>query len=157
MDKYYTPDITEFHVGFEFESNYVLFQSNHKGLEWNKCKMTGDEFAWFHETYINDAYKTEFRVKYLDKEDIESLGWKYVVDNSQGDGNTRWFDVFEMKGRYYTFGFHGHVEELGDNLCDKAIIYARNQSEILFSGKIKNKSELRKIMQMIGISENPKE
>jgi hypothetical protein len=36
--KYYTPTIEEFHVGFEFESNHVIFKKGNKGDEWHNLQ-----------------------------------------------------------------------------------------------------------------------
>ena len=76
-NKYYTPTIEEFHVGFEFESNYVGFSSD---LKWRKI-LLNDSHDWFWTTYKQDAVETEFRVKHLDKEDIESLGFINNCEN----------------------------------------------------------------------------
>tara|TARA_R100000544_G_C2213483_1_gene53227 strand:- start:114 stop:527 length:414 start_codon:yes stop_codon:yes gene_type:complete len=85
-DKYYTPEIEEFHVGFEFESNYTLFS---RDREWVKCKLDENN-TWFTEEWYVDAVPTEFRVKYLDKEDIESLGWEFHQQNHSGCLSSFW-------------------------------------------------------------------
>ena len=57
---YYTPEISEFHVGFEYE----VFDKLHN--IWNK------ENNFFLQ---QGDFKDEIRVKYLDQFDIESLGF----------------------------------------------------------------------------------
>lgn len=76
--KYYTPEIEEFHVEFEFEQNYDLVLTIEERVQ--------QESTWYPKIFevkdfefIEHLIKTEFvRVKHLDKEDIESLGWKLI-------------------------------------------------------------------------------
>ena len=68
MDKYYTPSLNEFHVGFEYET----YNSYRK--EWYKTILTEDNLEALGSFWYN-FLEAEHRVKYLDKEDIESLGW----------------------------------------------------------------------------------
>ena len=75
MDKYYTPEISEFFVGFEYETSYLQDYDT-----WKKEILEEDDAGYFQSIYSGDAIPTEFRVKYLDKEDIESLGWKFNTD-----------------------------------------------------------------------------
>ena len=65
MNKYYTPSIEEFHVGFECEIKI--------GDHWKNIKAIED----IEEMLIYGIPKpNNSRVKYLDKDDIESLGWE---------------------------------------------------------------------------------
>lgn len=129
MKKYYTPEIEEFYVGFEFESNYVLFNKTEKGSEWEKIILDDSQFGWFYSAYTNDAVKSEFRVKYLDKEDIESLGFKLIEEN------------FYYK-RYckdkYILRHYGLTS-----------IIIQDEHGELFDGDIKNKSELKKLFKQL--------
>ena len=75
MDKYYTPEISEFFVGFEYETSYLQDYDT-----WKKEILEEDDAGYFHSIYFGDAVPTEFRVKYLSKEDIESLGFKFKTD-----------------------------------------------------------------------------
>ena len=94
-------------------------------------------------SYIN------YRVKYLDKSDIEELGW--FLDTNIG------------KSWYYS-----HVNNIGDkslfaktkdyylDTTDFKEIVIHNDGDYddrtnYFQGTIKNKSELKKLMQQIGI------
>ena len=63
--KYYTPSIEEFYVGFEYEVNYGE-------NDWQK------ECLWAKPEVVTLPYMNleNIRVKYLDKEDIESLGFE---------------------------------------------------------------------------------
>lgn len=70
-NKYYTPSLEEFHVGFEYEfkhsdypeSNWVKYSTPVTNSDLENCPFNNVEFS-------------EYRVKYLDKEDIENLGFK---------------------------------------------------------------------------------
>lgn len=141
--KYYTPTIEEFHVGFEFESNYVLFAKNKKGDEWSRCVMTGDEFSWFHEAYTNDAVESEFRVKYLDELDIWHCGFNIDIarDYQKNELILCETDGSIIKDYYQiVYKISNHQTQIfgvGD--------------ELLFNGKIKNKSELRALMKQLEI------
>lgn len=123
--KYYTPTIEEFHVGFEYETNYL-------SKDWEKRTVKIDDAAWFFDTYYKDATSLEFRVKLLDREDIESLGW-----------NPDKISEF-IKGKHSL------------NICLNTIhIYVPGDydgEEPHFNGKIKNKSELKKLMVQLGIA-----
>lgn len=120
-NKYYTPIIEEFHVGFEY---------THKDLN---CKL------FINEDLIKSNFTVaDLRVKYLDREDIESLGFKH-------DGSL-WFSKDNWKLRkwkaseidlYYCFGT---INMMGEE--DK---------ELRFRGTIKNKSELKKLMKQLNI------
>lgn len=132
--KYYEPTVEEFHVGFEFESHIdnglIPKQLYEEGQEW---KAT----AW----QVGDFFKTDkpkgLRVKHLDREDIESLGWEFQGKNSYMFDKKYWL-IFEPN--------NGHISiEEGDVIGDF------QDSEFLFQGKLKNKSELKRLMAQLGI------
>ena len=96
-DKYYTPDISEFFAGFEFE--------------------------WFDKD-VN---------KYHQQEDIESLGFVRKGINN----NLHWFYT---NGKYYI-----------SYLLDLERFEIFTNDVVLFNGKIKNLSELKRILTMVGV------
>ena len=115
-DKYYTPTIEEFHVGFEYE-----FKTNGLGFVKTEVSETGGFF------------QGEKRVKYLDREDIESLGFKCMGGNWYHDNK-----AYQIIGTW------------------ESIEISRGQHEyrdVLFKGTIKNKSELKRLLKMLGIYE----
>lgn len=128
---YYTPKIEEFYVGFEYESM-------HKG-EWIKDKIT--QVCDIPEDDLEHNNGSETRVKYLDKEDIESLGFTYSKDMMYA------LSKFSNKKIHILF-----------NNYDNKIVIMRNddhmfteQDTIYFSGKIRNKSELKQILKIISV------
>ncbi|MDD1438175.1 hypothetical protein MEN24_17850 [Dolichospermum sp. ST_sed10] len=150
--QYYIPTIEEFYVGFEYEVNgkeinLLLTDSlNPYKIEedcWVKRKL-----EFIHEyssdnivaTLLdrNDIVKL-IRVKVLDREDIESLGGEYI----NTIGSTVNYCIKKSTGvplRITTIG-------------DRLIIYNHLADDHrLFDGKVKNKSELKKLLQMLGIN-----
>ena len=144
VEKYYTPEIEEFHVGFEYEFKHPDYEI------WNK--YTTPEFNFEREDCIPfNGNLDNFRVKYLDREDIESFG--YILDSlSTKHGNKhryemkgkrpeeKWIDV--QKDNYKVLSIYttdGGFNLDGPNYSCK------------FKGIIKNKSELKKLFQQIGI------
>lgn len=127
-EKYYTPEINEFCIGFEFESKNSSVSTNG---EWVKDEISDMEsMRRFADCF--DGVE-EYRVKYLDRGDIESLGFE--MDKSSDYYWLRYFN-----GEYLlSVESEGHrviIEKDGDNY---------------FVGTIKNKSELKKILKMLGV------
>lgn len=122
-NKYYVPDITEFREGFEYE-----------------LKMDGNWYPMSSPFYplVNNS-GLEYRVKYLDKEDIESFGFEFnktfqnfiiVTDSNDTIFLNMYSDYNVLIGKDYGMG------------CKESI---------LFKGVIKNKSELQQVLKMIGV------
>ena len=127
-DKYYTPTIEEFHVGFEYESSYLEDYDT-----WKKEIIDTADVGYFYSTYTGDAVPTEFRVKYLDREDIESLGFKQITD-----------DCYNLPIRNEELRLLFENDILKIYLADK-------YSNMLFQGTIKNKSELKRLLKQLNI------
>lgn len=142
--KYYVPEIEELRVGFECEiqSSYG-FQ---KGIFPEVLYL--DTLSGFRADEIGaiEAVKSSnIRVKYLDSEDIEELGGIKISD--------------------YKYNINGAILEI--NYSDSTqitISEIRQEWEMtavpsktaeyyfpLFMGKIKNKSELKQVLKMIGV------
>ena len=134
-NKYYTPEIEEFHVGFEYEIfedfDYLPEKSWHPQV-YGKNGCSIEEMD-----YVGGLDMGKFRVKHLDREDIESLGFELTDDKDnifegkyglriafQEDG---WVNVLVNKGQYYT-GLGSH--------------------EIVFHGIVKNKSVLKQVLKL---------
>jgi hypothetical protein len=86
------------------------------------------------------------RVKYLDREDIESLGFKF-----SGKSIDIWF---VKEGSFEIGGWTSYQINLQYGLDDKRLcIYAVDSDETypLFKGTVKNKSELKRILKMLNI------
>lgn len=166
-NKYYTPELSEFFIGFEYERRDTDI--------WHKCKFNGYDFSDVH-TLMNKAqigvlalecktaeeferrkfelpfaeklnkqlilnnpniYKNRIRVPFLDKEDIIDLGW----NNLSRDG----FYGFLLNEHHLCFN-----EETNNYMITKHNSKTVKNHNV-FNGKIKNKSELKKLMKQIGI------
>lgn len=130
MNKYYTPEIEEFHEGFDFE------------VDWSKDEGWDDQTYSLHDIHLIDIENAldldKIRVKYLDREDIESFGFKQVH-----------YDQFE-KNYYEKDGLVFGLEfgEEGEIHIHHTV---RERVYVLFNGKIKNKSEFKRILKQIGV------
>ena len=125
MSKYYTPSIEEFHVGFECETEHT----NNNGVKfgWEKTTLQRP-FASFN--------TMEIRVKYLDLEDIESFGfhkkagWEFVMPGPVQNYTLHYFEDYRHNHPIHVF--------IGESM--------------VFNGKIKNKSELKVLLNQLNIS-----
>lgn len=142
-EKYYTPEIEEFHVGFEYESLQDPRIPN-KDSSWDKLSIDSDfdlkEFAYYY--YHNNTI--ELRVKYIDKEDIESLGWKFEGGKLRAD----FLDSFslDLHTLDYKYDSQNLTIEYHPPIFYECAIYK-------FQGTIKNKSELKRLMKQLNIVE----
>jgi len=175
MEKYYTPELEEFHVDFEYEVFETKLKESYKDKNNNfvipNFKLYSKEY--FNELHLNDKYweyrkwkekicdkntvfnfsstifiekytplniENVIRIKYLNQEDIESLGFK------------KGLKVTEKTQSYYLDEYKlFHNEE--NNRVRIGII---DMNQILghkeyFDGFIKNKSELKKLLKQLNI------
>jgi len=150
-EKHYVPKVEEFYPGFEYESSWGLKNINE---EWHQETFESGDDPYdspfnFVEYLLQEK---KLRVKHLDQEDIESLGFEHH-NYPLPDNNTMWYkkpidDTFS-----YWIG-HGAYNGKKETIIVKAqnpktIFKDKNPSR--FSGYIKNKSELKKILKQVGI------
>lgn len=131
-NKYYTPTIEEFHVGFEFEQKIGTSVSTKEEV-WVKSIF---EFIPNADKILSILSDDLIRVKLLDREDIESLG----------------FELYVIKEYTISFlkkctGFSVFIIYQETNTVISVYINA----EKIFLGNIKNKSELQKLMTQLNI------
>lgn len=144
-NKYYTPKIEEFHVGFDYETLFKLVDGDY----WKQ-----DRFNYHSPSILQlkDSIKEGLvRVKYLDKEDIESLEFEFKETNKMRN----WYikeQIYERLpgGSSYTF-WSMTVEHDPDMKIVKITANIDGTTEVFFEGLIKNKSELVRILKMIGV------
>ena len=140
--KYYTPEIEEFYTGFEFEYYYKS--------DWHKHDLDGSPIV-HHELdeFKDDLMKLAHaicRVKFLDREDIESCKWEFT-----GKGVVNWYKI---KGDFKIGTWTAYEAiMIHDPSCNwvKIHVIDRGDEVDVFQGTIKNKSELKKILKMLGI------
>lgn len=125
--EYYTPELNEFYVGFEYESEEMSKCGSSTEMVKSIIKNPQDIINAFD---FND-WHSSVRVKKLSKECVESLGWTYYKHDYYTLLNyTMWIEQEYIK-----------IQVLGDY----------DFEETGFNGVIKNKSELSKLMTMLNI------
>lgn len=145
-DKYYTPEIQEFHIGFMFE--YKTFQGEKEEI-WESMSVGEDTFSL--NSYTN-PFKIKTRVKYLDGDDIMSLGFEVAND----EGNT-YKSLNKLRGlsagddRTLFVQHECFRTPAGQMRINTWVWWQENRgTEItVFEGSIKNKSEFRKLLKQI--------
>lgn len=164
-NKYYTPTIEEFHIGFECEKTGL------DGLElppqWHEYVVN---FNTFNEPLFKgkDKIGPAFRVKYLDKEDIESFGFKCIEENEDGSfykyskdsyNNSKiildhfiWTtgidDVFTEHRKIKIYRTGGEPITFRYNSTEEKLPIDR---DMLSLSIVKNKSELKILLKQLGI------
>ena len=140
-DKHYTPEISEFHFGFEYEI-YEDFDHLPK-KSWHKQIYGTDGHNPEQIGFVSLNHLDKFRVKYLDRKDIEECGFEFIPDQplprykiqigSTKDGH---FELIQS--------FHNIVKIM------------QGYEWVRFYGTIKNKSEFKKILKQVGITKEDK-
>jgi len=123
-NKYYVPNITEFHVEFEWKD---------ENEQWHRSVPTEITIEGFNEQTYG------LRVKYLDREDIESFDFN-TEDNGECYNKIKAFDIY---------GLYSWEWDKGVKNQYKIIL----NGDTLFLGSIKNKSELKVLLKQLKISE----
>lgn len=89
---YYTPEFSDFHVGFEYEiKEYCPFDKKDIPEVWTKQAWGALSDLMNVANFVSDSNGTRMtgvsdsiRVKYLDRSDFESIDFKFVSRNSMG-------------------------------------------------------------------------
>lgn len=143
MEKYYTPDITDFHIGMTIEINEQCTNKMIRKVEWHPVVITLNENETGEKIAFNRLQRlinsNKIRVKYLDKQDIDSL-INYDIN------------IIEfIEDNVYEFNFNkAGIEYKGFYTYSDRMISFYEESNYIFWGIIKNKSELNKLMIQLG-------
>lgn len=145
LDKRYKPEIEEFHIGFE----YVLIE---EFLDEEECAyyeevpktfLPGDKITFEECVRVNGYALYHTLVKYLDEEDIKSLGFKLYA--TELTDPMRYYFQHEDKNLYLDFSYGSY-----DNDTVTIYYFTKINSRVdIFKGTVKNKSELKQILKMI--------
>lgn len=152
---YYTPTLDEFHVGFEYEVQDV--PDGGEFVTKSFTRWSDSEYhAWVKSCIENVSFNALapifYRVKFLTKIDIENLGWVFT-----------WNELSELhyamkctvRGMPDSTIYLRHIP-MTKHVLIRFDIEQRNKeflrSPILFSGMIKNKSELINVMNQLQIN-----
>lgn len=141
-NKYYTPELEEFHIGFEYE---IIYDDEIKPAIFNAFDMMGILRPDTKNTLGGIMWKIRdrrVRVKFLDSEDIESLGFKYLINMSL-------FCTYKKDNYYiYEHPSKNHYFIITDGVWRGDIPQPDNA---IFEGTVKNKSELVKLFKQLNI------
>ncbi len=173
MEKqYYTPKIEEFREGFEFETTTMSsggltimdLSQPEKPLEiikdpqsiWDKRIFAlNPDILWEDSvSHILALLRNgQVRVKWLDREDIETFGWAFsgrTIDN--------WYDLVESRtmglSNYSNRSFKiQHDFRTNQGIVIRGYEYDNfsGDSETLYRGICRNKSELEETLKKVGI------
>ena len=126
-EKYYTPKIEEFYIGFKYE---IMSMEN---AQWGSYTLKdGNDLITL---IMRD--QDERRVKYLDREDIESFGF-HTEDNGECyNKSIGWMII----GIYPWSDINGKDHEYKISI----------DMNTIFHGIIKNKSELQRLLSQLNI------
>lgn len=159
-NKYYTPSIEEFHVGFECE-----WQSKIRNESWSKqiCDVDLVNIAYdsIEHSDEEEPFNEQFRVKVLDQEDIESLGWENDKE-VYGFKRLMFHKEITFRGEQKRVSIlyveqNNHLLVYINSKDMAAYMFENPEQKIttyggtLFAGTIKNKSELKVLMKQLGI------
>ena len=141
-NKYYTPEIEEFHVGFNYENKNFgkWINTIYDGMPTLMSKSYYDDCGCEYIAVEDDIKDSLVRVKYLDKEDIESLGFVLQIVELGQDTNINELGIFK-KGDDSCYGTY-----FSDNVHGEKNIELFNTYFY-----IKNKSELKILLKQLGI------
>lgn len=149
--KYYSPTINEFYVGFEYET-----WTDADG--WNKKVYELEDFVnWSN--CGNDIEEPPYgRVKILDKEDIESLGFTLTEEVSPFYGKNKFTsktipqpkEMMDGHDTTYFIEDEQHQTIRITKLCEGGFTGLQKTITQLYFGTIKNKSELKRLLNNFG-------
>lgn len=145
--KYYTPKITEFHVCFECE--FKSYDNDGKGNfieRWDKRIIGLHTFQ--ESSYEQITYNSNWRVKYLDKQDIEEVLKVKQKGKSQKELK---FILNKDKILQYEFNYYPESNKLEILLCSIIKKPYDDSDDTIFCGKIKNKNEFKKLLTHLEI------
>jgi hypothetical protein len=134
-NKYYSPGKEEFYVGFEYEREDI--NEGGSTLSWFKQTVPANDLESIDDIFSWDDLGV--RVKYLDREDIESLGYNYSFRFNEGYLQ----DNYKHKSNYSLLTYSPNSNFLSITNCESGE----------FLGVVKNKSELKKLLQQLNIKQ----
>lgn len=133
-NKYYTPEIKEFYEGFEHQIK------NEENGQW----YDGIHLNEYCNTISDDLRHKRIRVKYLDEQDILYSGFRYTNNDLDLIKITN-EKVIRIRLRIINDIPHLKIYQTDE-------IFNKEQSFPIFVGKIKNKSEFKKLLKQLEIT-----
>lgn len=139
-NKYYTPELSEFHVGF----NWQMKDPTNPGL-WIDQVTSKLDYLEALDSLIKSG---EIRVKLLDHSDILAAGWKSHPKHEKDDIRNYYYDSEMYANNYTKADDYLYFDNEG------RLIIELNRGDYygkVFVGTIKNASELNRIMKQVRI------
>ena len=172
MEKYFTPDISDFYIGYEFEK-FTQGRIFHDFGFLLPKEERDDEYKWRPyriryacdllyieaETYQIDDNTESFKVQlnehirtpYLTKEQIEAEGWLYK-STLYSDEECKGFEITYSKNKDENNFIYLSILQ---NYNTKLWIWSASEGRsTLFEGEIKSINELRYISKLLKILNN---
>ena len=140
-NKYFTPDMEDFHIGYECEISTPTIWKSGKFPEILELNSELDEFG---KDSLMKAAHAILRVPYLTKEQIEAEGWKENVLNN----NEKALLLF-LKNGYELRMYKNYICRFSILIVGAGII--PNWDKVLFEGKCKDINTFRKICKLLEI------
>lgn len=125
---YYTPEIQDLYIGLECE--ITLYEDN-----WQPMVLDSFDFITWLQERLNKGAK--IRIKYLDQEDIESIGFKFKKIEVTPEDMIEYYVLF---GNDFTYLYFKDQKMIIEKHLD-----ASNEVDILFKGTVDNKTEFIKL------------
>jgi hypothetical protein len=144
-NKYYTPELSEFCIGFEYEESIGNDKFVNKVFDIHTILRGLTQCSGNNYTVGN-----YIKVKYLDKEDLEELGFVKDIRTLYPCNFT---GSFKNEKEYY-LEYKPFIPEfnLNELLTILKLDLINKKHETIFKGTIKNKCELQKILKQLGIT-----
>lgn len=148
-EKYFTPDISSLHIGYECETRQFT------GSNWFKCII--DEEMYYADDdglYRNNCplfhIETYFRTPFLTKEQIEKEGFVFKRDYKE----TFYFEkgnVYKIGGIFLDYNIFSKILKVSINK-GKFDNSGTPKTDSCFEGKIKCINEFRNILKYLSIN-----
>ena len=136
-NKYFTPDMEDFHIGYECEISTPTIWKSGKFPEILELNSELDEFG--KDSFMKAAHAI-LRVPYLTKEQIEAEGW-----------NKANIPIVTINNDFYEIPYIKHNFRIDYNFKNNLINILENNGKNLFYGKCKDINTFRKICKLLEI------
>jgi hypothetical protein len=170
---YYTPDISELYPGFEFEF-YEGLEDEVNNFQWRSAKISTrqsrlkyqpnssdkeilEDILFDYSYYLDLPDTTRLRVKFLDKDDIISLGFICTESDENKDAGSfsykfQFEDYTLLYCNWYTWSSNNPEESvLKEDINEWRLVRIKNGDRHVVSIDVKNKSELSKLLKRLNI------
>lgn len=144
--RYYIPKINEFSIGFNYLARYwTAYPEIDKYENWGERVFPTILFKI--EDIADSIDRKLLKVKYLNKEDLESLNWEHTYENEF---------KYNVKESFTNTFFKLNFTLLGETPWLKIVLvipHTKNHTteNQIFEGKVKNINEFEKLMEQLGI------